>query len=375
MDSEPRSLKAVFADAESQRIALETQPFVPNSQEYIDAISSAIKNYQESLRLISHLSLFSPNESLEDLSTSDLPLLLINYHLAELSQKLPTPSLPDRKRILSSARDHYERFLHFLDSYSLLSPQSTKLLETYASSPTTFSTANSSDPTTRRNAKIANFQTEKALRQKLEYLRARPEYGASEDDDLPSGAGDEEVVREVHLANLAYRTHLTFNSLDSLNREMEILSMAPPQPPPGSQTSSSQQAEDDLRRRNRTQDSSYSDRLDTVNRALGSGKGGPILSQAGKPLQPFTLLNNRQELAKGVFRSGHNLPTMTIDEYLEEERRRGGIIEGGGEASGQVPEPDEDDYEKAEKEMYKARAWDEFVEENPRGSGNTINRG
>nr|CDP30645.1 Putative PP2A regulatory subunit TAP46 [Podospora anserina S mat+] len=373
METEPRSLKAVFADAEAQRIALETQAFTPNSQEYTDAISSAIKNYQESLHLISHLSLFSPNESLEDLSTSDLPLLLINYHLAELSQKLPTPSLPERKRILTSARDFYERFLHLLDSYSLLTPQSAKLLEAYTSSPSTFSTANSSDPTVRRNAKIANFQTEKALRQKLDYLRARPEYGATEDEDIPSGAGDEEVVREVHLANLAYRVHLTFNALDSLNREMEILSMAPPQPPPSAQQNQ-QQAEDDRRRRGITSDGSYNDRLDIMNRALG-GKGGPILSQQGKPLQPFTLLANRQEIAKGVFRPSHNLPTMTIDEYLEEERRRGGIIEGGGEASGQVPEPDEDDYEKAEKEMYKARAWDEFVEENPRGAGNTINRG
>jgi len=66
---------------------------------------------------------------------------------------------------------------------------------------------------------------------------------------------------------------------------------------------------------------------------------------------------------------------MSIDEYLEEERKRGGIIEGGGEASGIIPEPDEDDYEKGEQETYKARAWDEYVEANPKGSGNTLNRG
>ncbi|KLU86273.1 hypothetical protein MAPG_05289 [Magnaporthiopsis poae ATCC 64411] len=98
---------------------------------------------------------------------------------------------------------------------------------------------------------------------------------------------------------------------------------------------------------------------------------------SGRPLQPFTIVGDRDraELARGVFRPGHNLPTMSIDEYLEEERRRGGIIEGGGEASGVVPEPDEDDIEKADAEMYKARAWDEYVEANPRGSGNTLNRG
>jgi hypothetical protein len=57
---------------------------------------------------------------------------------------------------------------------------------------------------------------------------------------------------------------------------------------------------------------------------------------------------------------------MTIDEYLEEERRRGGIIEGGGAQSGARPEPDEDNMEKADEETMKARAWDEFTEANPK---------
>ena len=99
------------------------------------------------------------------------------------------------------------------------------------------------------------------------------------------------------------------------------------------------------------------------------------MTKEGKPLQPFTLLGTRQDIASGVFRPGHNLPTMSIDEYLDEEKRRGGIIEGGGEASGRIPEPDEDNIEKADQETMKARAWDDFTESNARGSGNTINRG
>lgn len=38
MDDEPRSLKAIFADAESKRIALESSPFPPNSAEYLSLI-------------------------------------------------------------------------------------------------------------------------------------------------------------------------------------------------------------------------------------------------------------------------------------------------------------------------------------------------
>jgi hypothetical protein len=66
---------------------------------------------------------------------------------------------------------------------------------------------------------------------------------------------------------------------------------------------------------------------------------------------------------------------MTIDEYLEEEKRRGGMIEGGGPASEVREVVDEDDLVKADEETMKQRAWDEYVEANPKGYGNTLNRG
>ena len=53
-------------------------------------------------------------------------------------------------------------------------------------------------------------------------------------------------------------------------------------------------------------------------------------------MRPFTILpsttqlSDRERLRGEVFRNGHRLPTMTIDEYLDEEKRRGNIITGGG---------------------------------------------
>lgn len=120
----------------------------------------------------------------------------------------------------------------------------------------------------------------------------------------------------------------------------------------------------DTRQSSRT-NTEYSDRLDRPLTEL-LNNGGPLLSRDGRPMKPFMLLDTRQRLQNGVFKPGHNLPTMTIDEYLEEERRRGGIIEGGGEASGRSPTPDEDNIEKADAETMKAREWDEYVEANPK---------
>ena len=54
-----------------------------------------------------------------------------------------------------------------------------------------------------------------------------------------------------------------------------------------------------------------------------------------QPLQPFTILpsgmgGDRARLQDQVFQADHNLPTMSIDEYLEIERQRGNILTGGG---------------------------------------------
>jgi immunoglobulin-binding protein 1 len=129
----------------------------------------------------------------------------------------------------------------------------------------------------------------------------------------------------------------------------------------------------DSRESNRSDPNGYSERLDASPSQLRSG--GPLLSKEGKPLQPFTITSKRSQLRQGVFRPGHTLPTMTIEDYLEEEKRRGGIIDGGGENQTPAVEPDEDNMELADQETMKARAWDEYTEANPKGSGNTLNRG
>lgn len=379
MEGDPTSLKAEFARAEEHRLQLE-QNYNASSESYTDTLDAAIHGYETCLALVSRLALFSPNESVDDLSTTDLPYLLVDYRLAELIQKTSLASPHDRLRTLSHARDAYERFLHLLDSYELLGEKHAGLLAQYTEAPTTFSTTSTADPSARRDSKIANFKAEKELRGKLEFLRRRQSsYADLDGDGTANGGGDEETVRAVYLAELEYCTHMTFQGLEGLNREAEVLLQAPEPLLP----STTSVAEDERRRREEQGDEpDQSGRVEAriPMMRLQSAVGGPLLSKKGKPLQPFTLLGSsgdrtRQEIASGVFRPGHNLPTMTIDEYLAEERRRGGIIEGGGEASGQRPEPDEDDMDKADAEIMRMREWDDFAEANPRGSGNTLNRG
>ncbi|WYZ46376.1 hypothetical protein EsH8_IX_000601 [Colletotrichum jinshuiense] len=363
-EEKPQTLKAVFASAEKKRLTLENS-YEASSETYLDDLRTAIAEYELCLDLISRAALFSPNEFLEDLPTSSLPYLVITSHLADLQQKAPSRRPIERRVALERARESYETFLGLIDSYDLFSAQNKAMYSRYTDEPLAFSTLGTEDPAKRREAKIANFKSERALKQHLETLRRNPRY---QNED-----GDDEIVRDLHLAHIAYAVHMAFQGLEGINRELEVLAQATvPLMPSGTSVE-----EDERRRAEDRGSDGYSDRLDAPRRlrSLFGQQGGPILSKEGKPLQPFTLVGNRQEMTANVFRSGHNLPTMSIDEYLDEERRRGGIIEGGGDASWHRPEPDEDDMEKADADTMKARAWDEFVEANPKGSGNTLNRG
>lgn len=300
--------------------------------------------------------------------------LNVDYMLADVLMKTYND---DRKSTLRQASQLLESFLTRLDLYGLLSPADHKLLERYLENRLAFTIVSSSNPEERRKVKIARFQEEKALKQKLEvrvacdvipvfiltgkYLRTQSQ----------NANADEDVIRSLYLAEIALYVNQTFQSLDLITQESAILSqMSGVEPPPAA----SQQQSRDHRSPQRPE--GYSERLDGPVTLAGLGRrGGPLLSTSGKPLQPFTLTDKRTQLRQGVFRPSHNLPTMTIDEYLEEERRRGGIIQGGGNANAPQPELDEDNMEQADGATMKAREWDEFVEANPKGAGNTLNRG
>lgn len=346
---EPQSLKSLFQDAEAKRRGLETA-YEATSPTYRADLEAALSLYQRARERIAAVSLFSPNEGAEDIATLDLPYLLVDYHTAELVQKAPNLSPAQRMSVLRQARDAYERFLGLVDNYGLVGPPYDRLLERYRDDEEAFAVVAGSDPATKRNGKIENYRAEKELKAKLETLRRNPRY-------LDEDGGDEELVREVHLANVTLCVHSTFQALDSLNREIPLLKQAPAPLVPSGPT---EVDKDNL------------SRLDQPLRRLQSVMSGPLLSAQGKPLQPFTLVGDRAELAAGVFRPGHNLPTMSIDEYLAEEKRRGNFLQGGVEEKTVL---DEDDMEAVDRATYKAREWDEFTDNNPKGAGNTLNRG
>ncbi|QKX58520.1 uncharacterized protein TRUGW13939_05644 [Talaromyces rugulosus] len=354
MTDQPQSLRALFDAAKTNKTSLEHSA-EPTGDAYRDAVAATIAKLEECQKLIGQVSLFSSNEGLEDISSADLQYLTVDYFLAEVLQRA---SSSDREALLRRATAEYEKYLTRIDEYELLSSSDKKTFEQFLENPSAFSLASKNDAANRREVKVARFRQEKELKQKLEYFSQNQSRLQNDDD----------VVRKLYLAEINLYTHQTFQSLDMISQEIEMLSHMRNAPPPPDLT-----LLQDSRRRDATDSTGYTERLDVPLAQLLGRQNGPLLSKQGKPLQPFTLTDRRTELQRGVFRSGHNLPTMSIDEYLEEERKRGGIVQGGNNE--QVQEIDEDDLIKADQETMKARSWDEYKEDNPRGSGNTLNRG
>ncbi|CAD6885266.1 unnamed protein product [Tilletia laevis] len=187
----------------------------------------------------------------------------------------------------------------------------------------------------------------------------------------------------------------TYALLESATQELVLLANMPP-PQELQQRQQQQQRRDDG-------DSTW--KLDTP---LGGGStSGALLDPKGRPLRPFTITGStggaggdggsgllpqdptahREQLRKQVFQPSHRLPSMSIDDYLAEEERRGNVLRGGGPEGAAKATPKEErairaqldgtqEGEEAEEEERREKIkWDAWSDEHRRGEGNTMNRG
>ena len=117
---------------------------------------------------------------------------------------------------------------------------------------------------------------------------------------------DEEIEREILLTTLDLHVQQMLDNLASWSMEETML-------------------KEILETQKKSGDKSF---LENRVEPKPTPRDGPLLSKTGKPLRPF-VITTRENLQKQVFQPGHNLPTMTIDEYLDREMERGNFLSGG----------------------------------------------
>ncbi|CAG8758332.1 1534_t:CDS:2, partial [Racocetra fulgida] len=183
----------------------------------------------------------------------------------------------------------------------------------------------------KREEKIERYKREKETKAKLEMLQQQ--LISTKDDDK------EDINREYILTLINHFIQKSIEQLLLIKQEIDLLNQM---------------------------------------RLMESGQGSSVEmkddTRIETPLRPFVITNQREAIKEQVFRPSWRLPTMTIDEYLQQEAQRGNIIQGGGEkyVNAQwilIVEVDDDDEKAIDEETYKAREWDEFKDSNPRGWG------
>lgn len=167
---------------------------------------------------------------------------------------------------------------------------------------------------TQRDQKIARFKRERAVKDQIQQLRSQLDQaaGTKEDEDRDIEDTEREWVEaliELEILKALENWHVIEQEFVMV-KEMEIM-------------------REMMEKTGRTTTAVDQREPTSTNGRQTWGKDKPMLSKEGRPLQPFVIMNKREQLKSQVFGYGHNLPTMTIDEYLEQERERGNIIEGG----------------------------------------------
>ncbi|GAA5984674.1 hypothetical protein JCM11641_004556 [Rhodosporidiobolus odoratus] len=391
----------------------------PNDTPTQTLLTSTLSDLTLSSKLINHLGVLSPNETLEDISTRDLRCLLVEAVQGQLCVLAKTKGGEDRLKWLKKAKEHFTQYLRQLQQYEVIPPAQRDAL----AGPK----AGETDPHRRRAGKIAQFKMEKEIKGTLEELRRRrrqsrirstvPSAAAStssphapssssestapvgDDNDFLSDSDSEtEDIARPLLINLltlhALRAHA---ELGSLEQEVELLEHGMkmseiPSPSPHTTRSGLEGGGQDGDEGADSREKGKEDDEDLWRLERLSINDGPMLSPSGKVLRPFTILPSassassplatRLRLQSEVFRDSHRLPTMTIDEYLAIEEERGNVLQGGGPSSSREVEEvegderaaEEDDtvkgWEEEEKRVMKQREWDEYTDVHRKGEGN-----
>ncbi|CAO3627042.1 unnamed protein product [Cunninghamella echinulata] len=316
----------------------------------------------KSSRFVEPLAMFSSNELIDDINASDLKFLLASTYLGHALLKITTF---DCSKILKKSKEYFQQFLSTCQDHQLMKKNDLDYYEKQANGVTI-------PAAQQRQEKIARYKREKALKENIQQLREQLEEKQKEQEKTGSNKiDDDETERDWVLALIDLEVIRALEQLHGIDQELVMVLEMEKMKQPSSSSSSSLDYRLQQNNNNNNKDDSFT--LDTQQRQLLSSNG-PLLSKEGRPLRPFVITSKRQQIKDQVFRPGWNLPTMTVDEYLQQEMDRGNIIKGGGEEP-EKKEIDENDYDALDADTMKKREWDEFTEANPKGWGNRGNKG
>ncbi|KAJ8539871.1 hypothetical protein K7X08_014123 [Anisodus acutangulus] len=364
-----------------------------------DLVRKGCELLRQCEEMISKLGLFSLNETKEDISNANLKYILVPYYFAELTEKIAEDG---RIKVLEASQAKLKEFISFCETMELVPEE--EMETSKQGGANTFAD--------RRAKKIARFKRQRAAESKLLELKERKERrGRSTkasalstpvetgEDDVLDDDGEEE--REAWLTTISLALSKAFDLLEMLNKEEEMLSAIKEKQLQDGEKELSQLVLDERTKKVETW------HRDAAARAHYTKPAAPItcatfaqdviegraqVSQAHEhkhqPLLfgPASLVGRnptteREKIAAQVFQPHYRLPTMSIEEagltemnmMNEWQERTVKLMEEANSSwhrDAPKSRPAEEDEEDDDAAQDKARAWDDWKDDNPRGAGN-----
>ncbi|XP_052254118.1 immunoglobulin-binding protein 1-like [Dreissena polymorpha] len=303
---------------------------------------------KKAISMVNQLHVFSDNEDIEEVATTNIRYMLLPGMLGYFLMKNTVRS---RLAVVKESQEFYADFMKMCHNYGVTKyeihiPSSAetekKTTENKTSKPT-------GPPDVRgmanvRAGKIQRYKEQKELERKLNELQVT----ALQEHT------DDEVKREYYMTLLKHWVNFCIEELDSIKDEITILEM------------------------------------------MEHRKGEPSKHNPKnehhehKPLRPFII--TKDAIQKQVYGLGYpSIPTMTIEEFFDKKVEEGTLskhVAGSHSMQDWAADPEADqkarEKEEAEKEerqerddegeLQKARDWDEYRDDHRRGWGNRKNR-
>uniref|UniRef100_A0A1B6FST5 Immunoglobulin-binding protein 1 n=1 Tax=Cuerna arida TaxID=1464854 RepID=A0A1B6FST5_9HEMI len=324
-----------------------------NSGDVQVKIRRAMKLFEDATKLASMTSMFSSNESVEEVATQDLQFFLLPSLLGNLTQKL---SVTDRVEVIETADIYFRDFLQRCKDYGITDvdiPQPEGSEEdTGDDKPgqsTQLTPAQGLMASARNRAsKIEQYKEQRALEAQLKAMK----------ENLTANV-DDEIKRKYYLTLIKCHINEGLGDLESLKSEKEILKYIAKMRKGGN---------------------------------LSANEVQEKMSKGPKPKPLKAIILTKDEFQKKVFGAGYpSLPSMTVKEFYD-QRVKDGIFPDAAtvqarclqdlasqqnaeaiadqEAAESEKRVEEDD----EETLRRAREMDEYKDTHRRGWGNRYNR-
>lgn len=348
-DRPPEQLSSIYTRAVAIQEMIDNGTMKTIDELFQKQIKEGIKILEAATMMINDISLFSSNETIDEIATADMKYLIIPALLGSFSAQLLTD---DENRIdqIQKSKVYFVDFLKRCDNYEISTTSirdnlKSELLTTDTSSyrHTAFTNdANIKLMAAERNSKIARYKEKKIITEKIKSLTN----SFSQDDD---------TSRSLTIANIQLWMNRALDEINMIEEEIKMIE--------------------------------FGEKLEkNPQEALKNEVNKPKM----KPTKP-PLVITKDMIQNKVFGGGYpSQPTMTVEEW-HDQRIREGVIQPHVEPrpqkdmsnwigrSGQEELVDsnnsDDDKMDDENELKKKREFDEFKDENRKGSGNRKNMG